>query len=188
MKALREIEVNDGCKVSGPDTVTNLETSSAGTENICGSNTMNGSMSAHHEASPQLKKGPLVQGNCIAECGRDGPEGSSKLQADSGEMKTESSDFSELPSGSHSSSFQSRDTNTFADMCPTAKVVDVDPLLNVISYLEISSLKCFPFFEQVTGATVQVQKKPTGAFGALLGNAVAKRKFDTDRKVSVLTV
>ncbi|KAJ6974972.1 hypothetical protein NC653_030961 [Populus alba x Populus x berolinensis] len=39
---------------------------------------------------------------------------------------------------------------------------------------------------KVAGATVQVLKKPTGAFGALLGGAVAKRKLDTDKKVSVL--
>ncbi|KAJ6974973.1 hypothetical protein NC653_030961 [Populus alba x Populus x berolinensis] len=36
---------------------------------------------------------------------------------------------------------------------------------------------------KVAGATVQVLKKPTGAFGALLGGAVAKRKLDTDKKV-----
>ncbi|KAL9379372.1 hypothetical protein Peur_027854 [Populus x canadensis] len=36
---------------------------------------------------------------------------------------------------------------------------------------------------EVAGATVQVLKKPTGAFGALLGGAVAKRKLDTDKKV-----
>lgn len=37
---------------------------------------------------------------------------------------------------------------------------------------------------QVTGATVQVQKKPSRAFSALLGTAVPKRKFDADVKVS----
>lgn len=37
---------------------------------------------------------------------------------------------------------------------------------------------------QVTGATVQVQKKPSRAFSALLGAAVPKRKFDADVKVS----
>ncbi|KDP39663.1 hypothetical protein JCGZ_02683 [Jatropha curcas] len=33
-----------------------------------------------------------------------------------------------------------------------------------------------------SGATVQVLKKPTGAFGALLGNAAAKRKVDIAKK------
>ncbi|XP_011034310.1 PREDICTED: exosome component 10 [Populus euphratica] len=36
---------------------------------------------------------------------------------------------------------------------------------------------------KVAGATVQVLKKPTGAFGALLGGAVAKRTLDTDKKI-----
>ncbi|KAJ6885265.1 hypothetical protein NC652_032070 [Populus alba x Populus x berolinensis] len=36
---------------------------------------------------------------------------------------------------------------------------------------------------KVAGATVLVHKKPTGAFGALLGGAIAKRKLDTDKKV-----
>lgn len=35
---------------------------------------------------------------------------------------------------------------------------------------------------QVSGATVQVQKKPSRAFGALLGNSATKRKFDPDKK------
>ncbi|CAK9160408.1 unnamed protein product [Ilex paraguariensis] len=34
----------------------------------------------------------------------------------------------------------------------------------------------------VTGATVQVLKKPSRAFGALLGNTSSKRKFDPDKK------
>lgn len=33
-------------------------------------------------------------------------------------------------------------------------------------------------------ATVEVLKKPSRAFGALLGNASAKRKFDSGKKVS----
>ncbi|KAF5475765.1 hypothetical protein F2P56_007539 [Juglans regia] len=34
----------------------------------------------------------------------------------------------------------------------------------------------------VTGATVQMLKKPSGAFGALLGSSAPKRKFNTDKK------
>ncbi|XP_011001702.1 PREDICTED: exosome component 10-like [Populus euphratica] len=36
---------------------------------------------------------------------------------------------------------------------------------------------------KVAGATVQILKKPTGAFGALLRGAAAKRKLGTDKKV-----
>ncbi|KAJ6434024.1 hypothetical protein OIU84_017690 [Salix udensis] len=36
---------------------------------------------------------------------------------------------------------------------------------------------------KVAGATVQVLKKPSGAFGALLGGAAAKRKLDSGKKV-----
>lgn len=52
--------------------------------------------------------------------------------------------------------------------------------------LDILRLTCSLVSVQVAGATVQVLKKPTGAFGALLGGAVAKRKLDTDKKVNVL--
>ncbi|KAI4348481.1 hypothetical protein L6164_009202 [Bauhinia variegata] len=36
-----------------------------------------------------------------------------------------------------------------------------------------------------TGATVQVARKPTGAFGVLLGNSSSKRKLDTHKKEEV---
>ncbi|XP_038697882.1 uncharacterized protein LOC119995444 [Tripterygium wilfordii] len=35
---------------------------------------------------------------------------------------------------------------------------------------------------EITGATVQVPKKPSHGFGALLGNATSKRKFDTGKR------
>ncbi|KAF5750278.1 hypothetical protein HS088_TW03G00612 [Tripterygium wilfordii] len=38
---------------------------------------------------------------------------------------------------------------------------------------------------EITGATVQVPKKPSHGFGALLGNATSKRKFDTGKRVRV---
>lgn len=52
--------------------------------------------------------------------------------------------------------------------------------------LEIFRLTCPPFSAQVAGATVQILKKPTGAFGALLRGAAAKRKLGTDKKVNIL--
>ncbi|KAK9951694.1 hypothetical protein M0R45_007130 [Rubus argutus] len=47
---------------------------------------------------------------------------------------------------------------------------------------EESSIGCSLDSAKLTGATVQVQKKPNRAFSALLGTAVPKRKFDADVK------
>lgn len=46
------------------------------------------------------------------------------------------------------------------------------------------SLKYMRIPVQVSGATVQQQKKPSRAFSALLGNAVPKRKLDCSKKVN----
>ncbi|XP_038724908.1 protein RRP6-like 2 isoform X2 [Tripterygium wilfordii] len=92
------------------------------------------------------------------------------LQSASPDLKMESSDHRssvfefhkdcqggsfKFPGSNGDSGGQTEDTNTCADLATSAKV---------------------------TGATVQVLKKPSRGFGALLGNATSKRKFDTSKR------
>ncbi|KAJ8763149.1 hypothetical protein K2173_025534 [Erythroxylum novogranatense] len=60
----------------------------------------------------------------------------------------------EISRESNTSSLHSRDTTGSADILPSAKVI---------------------------GSTVQILKKPTSGFGAMLGGAAARRKFDTEK-------
>ncbi|KAM5550395.1 hypothetical protein ABKV19_027521 [Rosa sericea] len=61
---------------------------------------------------------------------------------------------------------------------------EVHPRDNIVTgkSKEGSSIGCSLESAKVTGATVQVQKKPSRAFSALLGTAVPKRKFDAGVK------
>ncbi|XP_022746695.1 protein RRP6-like 2 isoform X2 [Durio zibethinus] len=47
---------------------------------------------------------------------------------------------------------------------------------------EVNACTVSPSAKIATGATVQVLKKPSCGFGALLGNAATKKKFDIDKK------
>ncbi|XP_042490265.1 protein RRP6-like 2 isoform X2 [Macadamia integrifolia] len=80
-----------------------------------------------------------------------------ELPCEAGKIKNEQDYVLELPKGSPALSAQLGDTNIEMGSKTSAKTV--------------------------TGATVQMLKKPSRAFGALLGSSTSKRKLNPDKKV-----
>ncbi|KAJ4834948.1 hypothetical protein Tsubulata_021473 [Turnera subulata] len=151
-----DLEVNDGCEANTHDSLAGLETTSVGTESIHGDNAMTESVSPYKAGNTQHKKNPTGQGSTVSDQ-IAGQGGSFKLHDENGEKAASFGGYrSGLSCGSPIAQ-QIRDKSANTDVSPVLKGTTV---------------------------SVQVRKKPMGAFGALLGNAVAKRKFDTDKKVS----
>ncbi|KAF3442993.1 hypothetical protein FNV43_RR16911 [Rhamnella rubrinervis] len=153
MVAEENMVVEDGTKASSPDTLTNPKTPNTIAESSCVAIEINGDTSAVSTASQMLKESSVGIG-CTSEFDSQG--GSSKVPGESGSSKIESDSHISGLTGEHlTASGLRRDENA------NTSVLDS---------------------EKVTGATVQVQKKPNRAFGALFGSTVPKRKLDPSKK------
>ncbi|XP_062166108.1 protein RRP6-like 2 [Alnus glutinosa] len=157
MAAEENIVVADGFEVFLPDTPTEVEAANARRESIDCSNTINGHISVLLPASSELKAESSELGCSALKLGRGAHGGSYEEHSDKSEEVNINSDscISDRPSGGLTTSGQSRDANDDTLVLHSAKV---------------------------TGATVQMLKKPSRAFGALLGSSAPKRKFNTDKR------
>lgn len=88
-------------------------------------------------------------------------------------------EINEQPEGPSVSAGRYRDEQTDRDSC----VSGLPKESSITSELLIPGNMKFPYPASGAEVTVQVLRKPTGAFGSLLGNSAAKRKFDADKKV-----
>ncbi|KAJ4980150.1 hypothetical protein NE237_010930 [Protea cynaroides] len=119
-------------------------------------NSVNGKIGECIAAPVQFKEEPLeLMGNAL-ETGTCGNRVSFEVPGESVKIKNEQDYVLELPKGSPGFSAQMGDANTEMGSKTLAKMV--------------------------TGATVQILKKPSRAFGALLGNSTSKRKLNPDQK------
>ncbi|KAF8398053.1 hypothetical protein HHK36_016979 [Tetracentron sinense] len=150
------IVVADGSEVLPPPvTHTSMQTASSMTESIDGGNTVKGKMAEHLPESVHVKEEAYELGSSSFECGRHGQGGSYEIADEAGNIKKEwNSHTPDLLKESFTDSGQMRATE-----------------------MGMSHLS-----KPVTEAAVQVLKKPSRAFGALLGKSAPKRKLDPDQK------
>ncbi|KAK1384702.1 HRDC domain-containing protein [Heracleum sosnowskyi] len=87
--------------------------------------------------------------------------------------------INEQPEGPSVSAGRYRDEQTDKDSC----VPRLPKESSRTSELFMPGNMKFPYPASGAEVTVQVLRKPTGAFGALLGNSAAKRKFDAEKIV-----
>ncbi|XP_043701040.1 protein RRP6-like 2 [Telopea speciosissima] len=119
-------------------------------------NSVNGKIGECIAAPVQLKEEPLeLVGNAF-ESGTSGKGGSFELPGEAGKIKNEQDFVLKPPTGSPALLAQMGDTNIEMSSRTSAK--------------------------PVTGATIQMLKKPSRAFGALLGNSTSKRKLNPEQK------
>ncbi|KAK4581388.1 hypothetical protein RGQ29_024867 [Quercus rubra] len=157
LKASEEIKVTDGSDAFSPDALTKREAGNARSVSIDVGDTMNSNMSALLH-SPQLKDESSELGCSVSEVDKDGKGFPFEHSDKSGNISINSDGYSSQLVGGSLTTGQSRDAVDDTLMLGSAKV---------------------------TGATVQMLKKPSRAFGALLGNSAPKRKFDTNKKEEI---
>ncbi|XP_050244941.1 protein RRP6-like 2 isoform X2 [Quercus robur] len=157
LKASEEIKVTDGSDAFSPDALIKREAGNARRVSIDGGDTMNGNMSAILH-SPQLKDESSELGCSASEVDKEGKGFPFEHSDKSGNISINSDCYSSQLVGGSLTTGQSRDA--------------------IDDTLVLGSAK-------VTGATVQMLKKPSRAFGALLGNSAPKRKFDTNKKEEI---
>ncbi|KAK4581387.1 hypothetical protein RGQ29_024867 [Quercus rubra] len=155
--ASEEIKVTDGSDAFSPDALTKREAGNARSVSIDVGDTMNSNMSALLH-SPQLKDESSELGCSVSEVDKDGKGFPFEHSDKSGNISINSDGYSSQLVGGSLTTGQSRDAVDDTLMLGSAKV---------------------------TGATVQMLKKPSRAFGALLGNSAPKRKFDTNKKEEI---
>ncbi|KAM3690588.1 hypothetical protein ACJW31_09G131000 [Castanea mollissima] len=157
LKASEETTVTDGSDAFSPDAPIKREAGNARRVSIDGGDTMNGNISALLH-SPQLKDEPSELGCSASEVDKDGRGFPFEHSDKSGNISINSDGYSSQLVGGSLTTGQSRDAIDDSSVLGSAKV---------------------------TGATVQMLKKPSRAFGALLGNSAPKRKFGTNKKEEI---
>ncbi|KAL4607149.1 hypothetical protein ACB092_09G153700 [Castanea dentata] len=158
LKASEETTVTDGSDAFSPDAPRKREAANARRVSIDGGDTMNGNMSALLH-SPQLKDESSELGCSASEVDKDGRGFPFEHSDKSGNISINSDGYSSQLVGGSLTTGQSRDAIDDTSVLGSAKLV--------------------------TGATVQMLKKPSRAFGALLGNSAPKRKFGTNKKEEI---
>uniref|UniRef100_A0A5B7BSC4 Putative exosome component 10 n=1 Tax=Davidia involucrata TaxID=16924 RepID=A0A5B7BSC4_DAVIN len=148
------IVVNDEVEASPSMEAPASLTTATVTGIIGDSNTIHDSMSGHSPAFAQFKDDSLDFGSCTAGVGSNEQGGSSEHPGESGNVKNE--------------------TDRYVAVLPRESCTISEQIRERSASMNVS--------HSVTGATVQVLKKPSRALGTLLGNSATKRKFDFNKK------
>ncbi|XP_042484358.1 protein RRP6-like 2 [Macadamia integrifolia] len=142
-------------------TPTRMQTASTETMDISRGdygNSVNGKIGECTSAPVQVKEELLELSGDAFESSMSG-KGSFEQPGETGKIKNEQDNVLELPKESTTLSIHMGDTN-----------IEMGPKTSA---------------KTVTGATIQILKKPSRAFGALLGNSTSKRKLNSDQKDKV---